>query len=361
MANPEDLGRYRLKRLLGRGALGEVWEANDLEQHGTKVAVKIMHAADDELAFARSDFAREARLVSRLEHPHVAAVHDAGEAAGTSFMVMDMVQGKSLRKWIDDPDVTVAEKLGWLRQIGDGLAALHRAGVAHRDVKPENVIVRPDRTACLVDLGIAKWTKLDLGAERDPMDALEELDAPQAKTDYAPPETIETELYDELGDQYAWGVVGYELLTGAAPNESSPPLTERDDIPAKIAYAIERARARERDDRWDTMELALDAFEALGPPPSLDVRAAEPRTAQETLGHPGHVAGAEKTSAGAEATATKAAPAEPGAQPESAPSGVETALTAEKSARKSSPTVIAAAALAVAVLVLIGIIVAALR
>src|SRR3954453_7888789 len=71
MANPEDLGRYRLKRLLGRGALGEVWAADDLEQVGAKVAVKIMHAAEEELALARIQFAREGRLASMLRHPNI--------------------------------------------------------------------------------------------------------------------------------------------------------------------------------------------------------------------------------------------------------------------------------------------------
>ena len=258
MANPEDLGRYRLKRLLGRGALGEVWEATDLDEAGAKVAVKIMHAADDELAFARIQFAREARLAALLRHPHVVAVHDAGEAAGTSFMVMDMVEGKSLRKALSDPSVTVAEKLRWLFQIGAGLAAMHEAGIAHRDLKPENVIVRTDRTACIVDLGVAKWRKFDLGGECDPMVALEQLEITPVRSDYAPPETTATRLYDELGDQYAWGIVAYELLTGQLPTEGSPPLTERDDVPGPVAAAIDRARATDRQDRWDAMSVLLD-------------------------------------------------------------------------------------------------------
>jgi serine/threonine-protein kinase len=257
MANPEDLGRYRLKRLLGRGALGEVWEATDLEQEGNKVAVKIMHAADDELALARSTFAREARLASLLRHPHVVAVHDAGEAAGTSFMVMDMVEGRSLRAMMGDPSTTLAEKLRWIRQVGDGLSAMHRAGLVHRDLKPENVIVRPDRTACIVDLGMAKWTKFDLGGERDPQDELvAELVPPPSV--YVPPETIAMELYDELGDQYAFGVLAYELITGSAPKDDAPPLAERDDIPKAIAAALDRARSPERGDRWDAMERLLD-------------------------------------------------------------------------------------------------------
>src|SRR5690606_29714205 len=160
----------------------------------------------------------EARLASVLRHPHVAQVHDAGEAAGTSFLVMDMVEGRSLRAVIRDASATTADKLRWLRQIADGLTAMHRGGVVHRDLKPENVIVRPDRTACVVDLGIAKWIRFDLGGELDPEDAIEApIERPRPTSEYVPPETTDQEVYDELGDQFALGVLAYELLTGAPP------------------------------------------------------------------------------------------------------------------------------------------------
>lgn len=281
MANPEDLGRFRLKRLLGRGVLGEVWEAIDVEEHGNKVCVKIMHAADDELALARSQFAREGRLASLMRHPNVATVYDAGEAAGTSFLVMDMVEGRSLRALLRgkdlEPPATLTEKLTWLAQIAEGVQALHRAGVVHRDLKPANVIIRPDRTACLVDLGISKWTKFDLGGvipgpdegeDANDIESAFERDMPAPKSSptsdaegkdaaaYVPPETPEGELYDELGDQYAWGVLAYELLTGSPPGPGSSPLEARADVNAPLAVkgAIDRARARDRDARFDTME-----------------------------------------------------------------------------------------------------------
>lgn len=267
MANPEDLGHYRLKRLLGRGALGQVWEATERDQPGTKVAVKIMHAADEELTMARVQFAREARLAALLRHPHVAAVLDAGEAAGTSFMVMEMVEGTPLRRLIGDASVPMNERLRWLRQIGDGLAALHAAGIAHRDLKPENVIIRPERTACLVDLGIAKWKKFDLGGELDPED-FGALEAPppsqSAAARYAPPETEASSIYDELGDQYAWGVIAYELITGTFPSDDAPPLTEQEGVAAPVVSAIERARSTRREQRWPAMEKLLDEL-ALAP------------------------------------------------------------------------------------------------
>ena len=332
MANPEDLGRYRLKRLLGRGALGEVWEARDHDHEGSKVAVKIMHAADEELAFARSAFAREARLASLVRHPHVVAVHDAGEAAGTSFMVMDMVEGTSLRKLIGDRSTLLSERLRWLRQIGDGLSAMHQAGVVHRDLKPENVIVRPDRTVCVVDLGIAKWAKFDLGAVRDPLDVVEEVDAPFPKTDYMPPETAEENIYDELGDQYAWGVLAYEVLTGTVPNEASPPLTERDEVPARVAAAVERARSKRREDRWDAMELLL---EELAPPTTSAAPVA------------------------ASSTGEKETPEAPIAPPPAADGAEPAKHMAKPRSRRRSPLVLAVAA----ALVLLGalIVAAALR
>jgi serine/threonine protein kinase len=130
--------------------------------------------------------------------------------------------------------------------------------VVHRDLKPENVIIRADRTACLVDLGIAKWTKFDLGGERDPDDIEGGLERPPPNADYAPPEALDRQLYDELGDQYAFGVLAYEMLTGSLPTVTSPPLTGRDDVPHVTAAAIDRARSLAREDRWAGMELMLD-------------------------------------------------------------------------------------------------------
>lgn len=263
MANPEDLGRYRLKRLLGRGALGQVWEADDLESEGAKVAVKIMHAADEELAFVRMYFARDAELAAAVRHPNVVTVRDAGEAAGTSFMVMDMVEGRSLRGALDDASTSTADKLRWIGEIGQGLAAMHRVGLAHRDLKPENVVIRADRSSCLVDLGIAKWIKIERDAEVEASAVVQprELDAR-----YAPPEATDDGIYDELGDQYAWAVIAHEVLTGEVPREGTPALVEHVSeggaLSKGAAEIIDRARSWARGDRWDAMEPLLERLAA---------------------------------------------------------------------------------------------------
>jgi len=257
MANPEDLGRYRLKRLLGRGALGEVWAADDLEQPGEKVAVKIMHAAEEELALARIQFAREGRLASMLRHPNVVEIYDAGEAAGTSFLVMELVEGRPLRALLKEGP-PIAERLRWIGEVANALLALHRTGIIHRDVKPANVLVRADRSICLVDLGIAKWLKFDLGHVRDDDDM--DFEPPPSRNlavEYVPPETTDETIYDELSDQFAWGVLSYEILVGHPPEPGAFPLTDRTDVAPRIARAVERARSDDRDARFDGMESVL--------------------------------------------------------------------------------------------------------
>src|SRR5688572_3753507 len=107
---PEELARYRLKRVLGRGGRpglfgGEVWEAEDNEVD-RRVALKILRVDDEDMLATQARFVQDAQSIKRLRHPHVVCVHDAGEAAGTSFVVMAFVEGKTLRSLADDPEVS---------------------------------------------------------------------------------------------------------------------------------------------------------------------------------------------------------------------------------------------------------------
>jgi serine/threonine protein kinase len=272
MGSPEDLGRYRFKRLLGRGVLGEVWEAHDLDEVGSKVVVKIMHAPSEEFAFARILFAREARLASLVRHPNVATVLDAGEAAGTSFLVMALVEGTSLKLASADPSTPLDLRLGWLRQVAKGLSAMHRLGLAHRDLKPENVIVRPDGSACLVDLGLAKWMKPEPLFEVEPIDLDLDLDRGPVVTDFTPPEAavLDEATYDELGDQYAWGVLARQLFTGSSKRDPAQPLRAVPGLSSAVADAVERAASVERSERFSSMEELLEALGHPAQPRPLD-------------------------------------------------------------------------------------------
>jgi serine/threonine protein kinase len=167
---------------------------------------------------------------------------------------------------------------------------MHRAGVVHRDLKPENVIIRPDRTACLVDLGVAKWTKFDLGAKLDPESDFEEIVdvTPAPVSGYRPPETGDDGLYDELGDQYAWGVLAHELLVGTTLADDA-----HEDLPAATTAVIERARSERREERYDNMAALLEVLQRNGQTPSV----APTSVAKETEVGPPKQAEIQRTSA----------------------------------------------------------------
>jgi serine/threonine protein kinase len=211
---PEELARYRLKRVLGRGGRpgligGEVWEAEDTE-HPRRVALKILRVDDEDMLLTQARFVREAQTIARLKHPNVVHVRDAGEAGGTSFVVMEFVEGKPLAAML--AGASVEQKVDWLRQITLALVALHEIDVAHRDIKAQNVIIRADGSACLVDLGVP----FDSGAG-----------APDPKD-----------------DQAAWAALAKTVLG--------------DDAPPDVARIIDRAGAPDRDSRFDTMnEIAV--------------------------------------------------------------------------------------------------------
>jgi hypothetical protein len=206
---PEELARYRLKRVLGRGGRpgligGEVWEAEDTE-HPRRVALKILRIDDEEMLITQARFVRDAHAVSQLQHPNVVGVRDAGEAGGTSFVVMEFVEGKPVGAMLDG--ASIEKRLGWLRQVAFALVALHEVDVAHRDLKASNVIIRKDGSACLVDLGV-------------PFDSGE--GAPDPKD-----------------DQAAWAALAKQVLG--------------DDASDDIARVIDRAGAPDRDSRYASM------------------------------------------------------------------------------------------------------------
>lgn len=206
---PEELARYRLKRVLGRGGRpgligGEVWEAEDTE-HPRRVALKILRIDDEEMLITQARFVRDAQAVAGLDHPNLVGVRDAGEAGGTSFVVMEFVEGKPLGSMVEG--ASVEKRVEWLRQVALALVALHEIDIAHRDIKAQNVLIRPDGTACVVDLGV-------------PFDS----------GDGAP---------DPKDDQAVWAALARAVLA--------------DDAPEEVARIIDRAGAPDRDSRFDSM------------------------------------------------------------------------------------------------------------
>jgi hypothetical protein len=232
------------------------------------VAVKLL--ADDLVdPAARQRFVREARTTARFVHPNAVAVYDAGEAAGSLYLVMELVSGRSLAdRLVTDGPLSIPDALAVAERILDALGAAHAAGIVHRDVKPGNVLLGDDGAVKLADFGIAKRLD-DLGPDLTRTGQF--VGTPR----YLAPEQVVGEQATPATDLYATGVVLYEMLAGAPPFDAGTPLAtaiahrddpvpdvraRRPDVPAALAAALARAMAKRPADRFPTaaaMRVAL--------------------------------------------------------------------------------------------------------
>ncbi|WTT05983.1 serine/threonine protein kinase [Streptomyces sp. NBC_00090] len=201
--------RYRLHVCIGRGGMGEVWQATD-EVLGRSVAVKLMlgHGSDPS---AGDRFRLEAQTAARLSHPHVVGVFDFGTWDGKLYLVMELVEGDSLAGSPSDPLVLPAERVAVVAaHAAAGLAAAHRQGVVHRDIKPGNLLVDAEGTVKLADFGIARFVD-------DPSAALTTTGQIVGTGLYLAPERALGQPASSASDVYSLGCVLYQLLTGRPP------------------------------------------------------------------------------------------------------------------------------------------------
>ncbi|WP_411070966.1 serine/threonine-protein kinase [Streptomyces sp. cmx-4-25] len=201
--------RYRLHVCIGRGGMGEVWQATD-EVLGRAVAVKLMlaNAADPS---AGDRFRLEAQTAARLSHPHVVGVFDFGTWDGKLFLVMELVEGDSLAGSPSDPLVLPPERVAVVAaHAAAGLAAAHRQGVVHRDIKPGNLLIDAEGTVKLADFGIARFVD-------DPSAALTTTGQIVGTGLYLAPERALGQPASPASDVYSLGCVLYQLLTGRPP------------------------------------------------------------------------------------------------------------------------------------------------
>jgi eukaryotic-like serine/threonine-protein kinase len=262
--------RYQIEAPLGRGGMGQVYRAFDTRLR-RPIALKILHDTISPDAMMR--LVREARLAASLSHPNIVAVFDVGEDRGLAYMAMELLHGRQLRELMRVP-IPVPDKLRWLVEIARGLAAAHGAGLVHRDVKPQNVMVTAS-AAKILDFGIAK--EIDEAAVK--RTAL----LPSLRTQpgfsmgtprYMAPEVLRGEYpSDSLTDQFAWGLVACELLVGSLPRREdleggrwTPPRIATPDVSARAASVIERTLADDRRERFASMSELADALDACARP-----------------------------------------------------------------------------------------------
>ncbi|MEO7795536.1 MAG: serine/threonine-protein kinase, partial [Thermoanaerobaculia bacterium] len=220
-ANPEAgqrIGPWKLRALLGRGGMGEVWEAERADgQFDQVVALKLLKRGMDSEEVLRR-FLRERQILARLEHPNIARLLDGGIAAdGRPYFALERVEGKALGDWCRARRASLRTRVELLIAVADAVAVAHRSLIVHRDLKPSNILVDGDGRVKLLDFGIAKLLSGDEGEAGERT----RLEARALTPAYAAPEQILGEPVTTATDVYALGVVLYELMTDRLPHDRS--------------------------------------------------------------------------------------------------------------------------------------------
>jgi formylglycine-generating enzyme required for sulfatase activity/tRNA A-37 threonylcarbamoyl transferase component Bud32 len=304
------LGRYEVRGSLGAGGMGEVYLAYDPELE-REVAVKILRDSVDDSAARVRRFVQEAKAASALNHPNVAHVYEIGSQDDLRFIAMEKVEGETLRQRMSRGPLPIDDALSLAMQIAAGLAAAHQAGIVHRDVKPENVIIRPDGYAKVLDFGLAKLREL---RSEDAATLLKTRPGLGVGTlGYMAPEQFSGGEVTPAADVFSLGVVLYEMISGRRPFEGTtaaevlaailtktprPIMEERADIPPKLASVISKAMTRDAEERYpsagelleelrqishETMEAAIRSADAEAAPVRFRPRLSR-RTAIVTAG-----------------------------------------------------------------------------
>src|SRR3989449_4908441 len=268
------IGHYKVIEVIARGGMGEVYRARD-DRLNRAVAIKVI-SAEHVNESARRRFEQEARMASALNHPHILTVHEAGEFEGQQYLVTEFIDGGTVREWAQDNKPDWRQVVDLLIGVADGLACAHEAGMLHRDIKPDNILVTKSGYAKLADFGLAKLTQDE--------DLAEAVTVSRTRPGviigtiaYMSPEQASGKPLDARSDIFAFGVVLYEMLSGRKPFEGATELETlqliihgtpkplRDALPVTVRAVVERALEKEPADRYQAMrEMFVDLRRVTG-------------------------------------------------------------------------------------------------
>ena len=270
------LGRYRVLRPLGAGGMGEVYVAED-ERLGRQVAVKVIRGERALSEGARARFEQEARAASALTHPNIVTIHDISDAAEQPFIVMELLDGRSLRETLFDP-MPFADVLRLALQMTDALVATHERGIVHRDLKPENVFVTREGVAKILDFGVARIRRRDVDVDGATDPQLTVRGSAIGTIGYMAPEVIAGQTADFRADIFSLGCILYEMATGRRAFGGQTPMeivaaclreepaaisTIRRDLPAAFSSIVEKALRKDPAARYASMSAVRDDLREL--------------------------------------------------------------------------------------------------
>lgn len=261
------IGKYEIVRMLGRGAMGEVYEGRD-PVLGRSAAIKIISPTLLEDADIAQRFIQEARAAATLSHRNIVVIYECGEHGGMPFIAMECLEGFDLRDLVREPEFFFEARLDVVRQLCDGLGHAHQRGIVHRDIKPANVRVLPDGTVKIVDFGIAR---LAHGSQ-----TRTQTGAVLGTAAYMSPEQCQSSKVTSQSDIWSAGVILYELATGSRPfedesafsvmqkivgREPDPLIHHLPDCPPELERIMSRALAKDLEARYSRAgEMARDLW-----------------------------------------------------------------------------------------------------
>jgi WD40 repeat protein/serine/threonine protein kinase len=272
---------YRITSQLGAGSMGEVYLAEDTRLH-RKVALKILNAELTQDQSRLYGFTQEAQTASALSHPNILTIFDIGQEDAIHFIVTEYIEGQTLRAFLNTGEWTLTQILDVAIQIANGLAAAHRGGIVHTDLKPENIMLRADGLVKILDFGLARLiekqtAKVGLNATAV-FDAEENQAAFCGTVSYMSPEQARGETLDARTDIFSFGVTLYEMLAGEQPfdgesaaaviqailNDEPQPLSAgRQGVPLELESIIRKALEKNRPERYPAIEEMLKDLQQL--------------------------------------------------------------------------------------------------